>query len=708
MKLRKLSTVALSVVFLFLCTTVMCDRETDIGCSSAQSCLDAANASFEKNDFNEVVVLCNKGLQYQSDIRSEFYTLRAFSMLHLSDSENAEKDFKSAIEIDSRNNKAYAGLAMLYYLQGNYSDALSRLDSAEELGFKPNNAFRFIRADSNYYTYRYIAAIREFSVIIESGAKTVPILYKRGYALYYLEKYKEANDDFDAVIKSAESAVNETNNDTGKSEIFAMSGLANIWMGNYDEAKHDLDKAVKLNAESALAYFGSGILSYHSGRNGEAIRNFESAEEHGLKSNPHLYYFRANAYYNTEEYLKAADDYTRVMRIGWKTLEVRQKRAYSCLMTKNYSNAIADYDAIVESGNAATETFVFRGVAMCGLGRMEPAFADFKKAEEDGFSSDQIHKIEGQCYILAGSFYFDAGDYEKAIEICKKALSEGYDNRDIRDRIGLSFYYLGMRHYRSRDYSTAIADFGSAIENGYQNAEIYFYRASANYYINNYSAAVDDFSKIIATGEMPLVELYNFRGLAYYHLGKFDESIGDFTMAISLNPKKPKFYHINRGNAYYMHKDYENAQKDYNRALECDKKNVYAFYNRGSLNFMNGNYAQAIADYSMAQKYKLRKASLYHNRGTAYCMAGKADSALDDFNYAITVDPGLSYAYLNRGIVRRSKGDSDNAKADLVKADEIKPGLSGTIEEGQTLCVPVLVDENVSENDENPFELPSK
>ena len=119
--------------------------------------------------------------------------------------------------------------------------------------------------------------------------------------------------------------------------------------------------------------------------------------------------------------------------------------------------------------------------------------------------------------------------------------------------------------------------------------------------LQNYDAAITDFSKAIEISDKHDYIAYNGRGMAYTFLKQYDAAISDFSKAIEINPEDASIY-SNRGNTYLSLKQYDNALADLNKSIEIDPKFSSAYVNRGYLYEDLGETEKASADFAKAKE----------------------------------------------------------------------------------------------------------
>ena len=143
-----------------------------------------------------------------------------------------------------------------------------------------------------------------------------------------------------------------------------------------------------------------------------------------------------------------------------------------------------------------------------------------------------------------------------------------------------------------------------------------------------------------------------------------------------LKNHKVAFAYNFRGLAYADKGQYSLALRDYNIAIERDKKFMEALNNRGTLYLTIGQYKNALKDYDEAQRLNPKFADTYYNRGLLYLEMNKMDAAVADFTTAINIDPNMADYFNNRGVALRLKGEYEKSFADFNQALKLKQNFA--------------------------------
>ena len=210
-----------------------------------------------------------------------------------------------------------------------------------------------------------------------------------------------------------------------------------------------------------------------------------------------------------------------------------------------------------------------------------------------------------------------------------------------------------------------------ANEKSFETASLVFNRGLAKGNSDDYSGAIDEFSKAISYRPNDYLAYYN-RSLAKIRNKNYAGAIEDCDRAIQINPDGAMVYG-NRGAAKVRNKDYAGAIEDCSRAIQIDPDDAIAYSNRGIAKSENGDYAGAMEDCSIAIEISPDYADAYCNRGVARGKSGDHAGAMEDYSRTIQIDPDYADAYCNRGVAKGNSGDHAGAMEDYDKAIQIAP-----------------------------------
>ncbi|ALO25036.1 tetratricopeptide repeat protein [Leptospira borgpetersenii serovar Ballum] len=192
----------------------------------------------------------------------------------------------------------------------------------------------------------------------------------------------------------------------------------------------------------------------------------------------------------------------------------------------------------------------------------------------------------------------EKGDYLKAIKEYSKYL-------ELVPGDASGYYNRGLAKYTLKQYGEAVKDFDKAAEIDPNKASVFLYKGYGNEMLDNCAQAIDDFQKAIELGEKNNPELYGHKARCENHDENYDEGLKDALKAVNL-----------------------------------DKKNVYAFFELAYAQYGLERYSDSVASYSMVLQLNPNDEVAFHNRGLAYAFLKRIPLACKDFRKSL----GLGYA----------------------------------------------------------------
>ena len=118
-----------------------------------------------------------------------------------------------------------------------------------------------------------------------------------------------------------------------------------------------------------------------------------------------------------------------------------------------------------------------------------------------------------------------------------------------------------------------------------------------------------------------------------------------FTSKVKADPgatvKDAAFYYRRAVKAYNS-RDYEEAEKDFNHAVEADQNSSLAYFNRGTFYYNEKRYKPAIEDFQKAIKLRAKFAEAYYNLGCSYVKILSFREGLNNLKKAIKIEKGFA------------------------------------------------------------------
>ena len=161
-------------------------------------------------------------------------------------------------------------------------------------------------------------------------------------------------------------------------------------------------------------------------------------------------------------------------------------------------------------------------------------------------------------------------------------------------------------------------------------------------------------------------------GNIYEKLAKHEEAIGSYDKAIEIDPDNVYAWN-NKGTALGELGRHDEALKCFDKILEIDPENAHAWNNKGVALGRLSRYDEALECFSKAIEIDPNNARIWSNKGATLGELGRYDEALRCYDKAIEIDPNYAGAWYDRACIYSLKKDKENMLKNLVKAIELDP-----------------------------------
>lgn len=443
-------------------------------------------------------------------------------------------EFNKAIQRNPNDNRAYAGLGLIYAGMGKYDEAIKDYNRAIEIDPKYFWGY-FDRGIANKYKGNFDQAIVDFTKAIEIEPKN-----SKGYV--------------------------------GRASAYSLKG-------EDDEGIRDCNRAIEIDPQSGDAYFMRGTLYYEKDQLERGISDLSKAIEINPKDS-NAYYSRADSYFIKRDYNKAANDWRRAEMLGLKL-----------------DSGILEILAKIQEGDSAYLDKIAQG-ARENIGNnsiqekpdLQPKVEDLSDRRFNEVSPDKdlntsqkvLNQLTKEEKIAIDNLFRGAEPTSSLASINELINQGGSDHM-------LSWMYenRGDIYRYNYNFDEAISDYNKALQINPNFDFAYQGRAKINYLKSNYSQAITDLTKAIKavpfgkdiSGNPELASLQQmslsissqFRGIVYYVEGEYTSAIDDFNKAIQYMPDFEYCYYF-RGRAYERLGNHNQAVSDYNKAVEIERK----------------------------------------------------------------------------------------------------------------------------------------
>ncbi len=227
-----------------------------------------------------------------------------------------------------------------------------------------------------------------------------------------------------------------------------------LQQGDYHGAIAELNEAIAVRPDYALAYNNLGYAYYKLAQDEAALASFTRA----IELDPTL----APAYRNRGLVYDRQED---------------------------WQSAIADYSRAVELDPQMTLAYNSRGLDYHRLGDYDGAIADFSRAIQLEPERPEPHYNRGLAYLMQEQYHPAIADFSRAIQ--------------LRPDYARAFADRGLAYYHLRNYEAALADYDEAIrlDPGYDRP--FFNRALLYEATGQVEAAIADYEQFLALAEDP-------------------------------------------------------------------------------------------------------------------------------------------------------------------------------------------------------------
>lgn len=283
---------------------------TLLGCGSgAGKNYDTGMEHFEAGEYEEACISFTDAIAINPD-KAEYYIAYGMALIGMAQYEEARTQFQFVIRdtdnkiVRENNKRAYRGIALTYYNEGNYEQAKGYLELAlkteeiEEL----NRDLMAYMANCELLLNNYDRAMSYWNKLIELDAD------KKEMSEYYLGRAKtqNASDNYSGAIQDYQSAI-KNNPDNYQ----AYLGLYLTLTSTLDEAgaAEVLDEAKKKAEDDSDNVIYAAIFDYYAGDYDNAAAYIETAKEQG---NPDAVYYEGRISQDKGEFenaIKLYDSY---------------------------------------------------------------------------------------------------------------------------------------------------------------------------------------------------------------------------------------------------------------------------------------------------------------------------------------------------------------------------------------------------------------
>lgn len=481
--------------------------------------------------------------QNPKDIDAWVMTGRLNKLLH--NSPEAEKAYKKALEIDSSNEDAMSGLAMVYVDLG---DMKSASDVLKRLADKNPNG-RSLAALAQTYE-----SMREYALAAETLKRAIELNQGSADMRRALAQNLMLSDQLDDALKVYADLLAEDPKD-----VMSELRVSQIYRqrGDFAKAHAAADKAKEIDPANFDVRFNEVKLLESEGKTPDALAAMRDLVKSTVKRT-----------YNPQE--KAA----RVLMLEQLGIMYRTAEQYGPAVES--FQQIADLDADL-AGRAAVQVVETYRQAK-----------DFKKAETTAENALVKSPSDRMLRNVYASILADEGKAEAAITEMKKLVAE---KKDRETYISLAQVYEKTKRYT--EMAQAIDEAEKLSEGKDEKETIFFMRGAMYEKMKKFDSAEAEFRKVIGLNPENSSAL-NYLGYMFADRNQhLQEALQMVSKALVREPGNPA-YLDSLGWVYYKLGQFPEAESNLKASLEKMGKDPTVHDHLGDVYFKQGKLKEAI------------------------------------------------------------------------------------------------------------------
>ena len=529
--------------------------------------------------------------------------------------DDAIREFKKAIELDSHYPRVHYYLALAYLAQGEKERfPTARPLFEQELAINPKEFF------STFFLGVIHLEDRDFPAAEDYLKKAVQLQPENPDPLLYLgQEYSETNHPDLAIAtlrKSIALTTDPSHNHYQVSKAHTMIGQILIKMGKQDEAEAELKRSQDLRAQAFQS--DKDQQEAHQTGQHELLPDLQNSHERPalLESRPPL---------DAAAQKKAAEiraGLTEILTNAYNNLGVIQARREQYAPATDYFRKASQWNPDLPGLDRNWGLAGFRAQ------RFEEAIIPLARQVAAQPADTKSRNALGISYFMTDKF-------AKTVEVFQPVLADLPDDPGVLYALGVSLVHTG-------DSATASGVFRRMLEKNPNVAEIHVLLGRADADQNQYTPAASEFSRALELD--PKIEGAHFgRGLILLREGKVDDAVGEFRAELEAHPGDTKAkYHLAYGLLMQQHKD------------------------------------QAFTLLSEVVRDKPDYADAQYQMGKILLERGEVKAAIERLETAVHLDPTKDYSYFQLSVAYRRDGRVEDAQRVLQAYQVLKEKERGT------------------------------
>jgi len=696
---------------------------------SANREFERGMALVEAEDFKSALAHFNRAIVIAPVERlGEFYSLRGYCHLKLSDFRRAEKDCTEAIALNCCDPQTYAWRAAARGEQLDWPSAFDDLDMA------------CLSAGSQRDTYLElmesyaVTASEYYRKEIADGKDSASLFFSRGWVYLRCGKYDKSFRDFQLAIKLerghpwawtgmaklwTEGHIDKSTFDKFDSQTEVAATLpdddADIirWCsrgeqgdadcrrvalqmrsrlyratGKLDAAKKDLQTLEDMAGDDPDALVACCELRFEMGQTMPAVTQLNQV----LKANPEFQkalLLRGRCFARVKNYSLATSDLTRYHQLNPEDHASGIELANVYLATNQIENAAVQFEKAINADHCSFDAYHGFSRVFLKKDRLDVALTQCQKAIS-------IDNRRAEAFATEAEIYLRLGDDTRGIDSYSRAV--GIETND--ESKAKYLYMRGAAYYSLNQFELALDDFQKSCQLRPNHAGGLVWKAAACSRLEQWTQAIvclnrameirpnaaqqyqqlgrpvakkaiKHFNRKLLENEND-IRTYRDRALANQFLSMFASSIDDLTTALELKPENADLL-IRRGQVYAITGDQRSAIEDFSRAVKIDRRNHLARFYRAQARVKCGHYDRAQRDIQKAIRIDSLQPAYHHLLAKIYLQNDRLDQVVLSLDRSILLDSADVAAFKLRGDVQVRRKNYFSAVSDYTRALELDP-----------------------------------
>ena len=471
---------------------------------------------------------------------------------------------------------------------------------------------------------------------LSKGHSNLAVLYARkGY-------YNHARRELNKSIKL----------NANSSEAYSNLGYVCLMLEDYDKAIEHLKHAIKLDKTLSVAYCNLGVVYSRTGQMDEAIEQFRRA----LQIDPRLAEAHVNLshIYGTKgRYDKMIDECRKAIKIKPDSMEAYVNFAYACGRAGMPEDGIRKLEKALIFDSSSAVAFSNLGVLYGEINKNEKAIDCFTKA-----ISIKPDLVEAHSNL--GVIYYKQGNYDAARDSFKKSIMIDPEFTQAKSNLAHFSREQKLSKVEAEGIKKLINASPEEIINGtldFSPREVSFMKDGKEELTgvltyeekeNNKDKKRKIEAEIALDSDDP--DKYIKLGNHYLETDAVDDAIRQYQQALRIKSSHTEG-HFYLGAAYEKKGLHVLAESEYRKVVKLMPSHFRAHLNLGSILFDKADIDGAVKHYLKSLSSGGDTHETYYKLGLCYKKMGKIKQAIAAFESAIEREGNRGEIYFNFGMV---------------------------------------------------------